>query len=100
MPRARAVSFACSGVCTSGAVAISTSGNSKNVINGVITAKKKNALVIGLLGNDGGNLKNIVDIPLIVQTKSTARIQEVHRVIYHILCELVEKELAEEMVNN
>lgn len=76
-------------------IAISTSGNSKNVINGVITAKKKNAIVIGLLGNDGGKLQDIVDIPLIVKSKSTARIQEVHRIIYHILCELVEKEIAE-----
>jgi D-sedoheptulose 7-phosphate isomerase len=76
-------------------IAISTSGNSKNVINGVIAAKKKNALVIGFLGNDGGELKNIVDIPLVVKTKSTGRIQEVHRVIYHIICELVERELVE-----
>ena len=79
-------------------IAISTSGNSKNVINGVIAAKKKNAVVIGFLGNDGGELKNIVDIPLIVKTKSTGRIQEVHRVIYHIICELVEKELVEREV--
>jgi len=75
-------------------IAISTSGNSQNVINGVTTAKKKNAIVIGLLGNDGGKLKEIVDIPLIVESKSTARIQEAHRVIYHIICELVEKEIA------
>jgi D-sedoheptulose 7-phosphate isomerase len=79
-------------------IAISTSGNSKNVINGVIAAKKKNALVIGFLGNDGGELKNIVDIPLVVKTKSTGRIQEVHRVIYHIICELVEKNLVEREV--
>jgi D-sedoheptulose 7-phosphate isomerase len=76
-------------------IAISTSGNSKNVINGVIAAKKKNASVIGFLGNDGGELENIVDIPLVVKTKSTGRIQEVHRVIYHIICELVEKNLVE-----
>ena len=76
-------------------IGISTSGNSKNVINGVIAAKKKNAIAIGLLGNGGGKLKEIVDIPLIVKSKSTARIQEAHRVIYHIICELVEKELVE-----
>ncbi len=79
-------------------IAISTSGNSKNVINGVIAAKKKNASVIGFLGNDGGELENIVDIPLVVKTKSTGRIQEVHRVIYHIICELVEKNLVEREV--
>ena len=74
-------------------IAISTSGNSKNVINGVITAKKKKAKIVGLLGNNGGKLKKIVDIPLTVESNSTARIQEVHRVIYHIICELVEIEL-------
>jgi len=74
-------------------IAISTSGNSKNIINGVITAKKKKAKIIGLLGNDGGKLKKMVDIPLTVESNSTARIQEVHRVIYHIICELVEIEL-------
>jgi len=79
-------------------IAISTSGNSKNVINGVIAAKKKSAVVIGFLGNDGGELENIVDIPLVVKTKSTGKIQEVHRVIYHIICELVERELVEREV--
>ena len=75
-------------------IAISTSGNSKNVINGVKTAKKKKAKIIGLLGNNGGKLKELVDISLIVKSNSTAKIQEVHRVIYHIICELVEKELS------
>jgi D-sedoheptulose 7-phosphate isomerase len=79
-------------------IAISTSGNSKNVINGVNAAKKKSAVVIGFLGNDGGELENIVDIPLVVKTKSTGKIQEVHRVIYHIICELVERELVEREV--
>ena len=74
-------------------IAISTSGNSKNVINGVNAAKKKSAVVIVFLGNDGGELENIVDIPLVVKTKSTGKIQEVHRVIYHIICELVEREV-------
>ncbi|MCH7647080.1 MAG: D-sedoheptulose 7-phosphate isomerase [Thaumarchaeota archaeon] len=75
-------------------IAISTSGNSKNVINGLISAKKKGAKTIGLLGNKGGSMANLVDIPLIVDSCSTARIQEAHRIIYHIICELVEKELS------
>jgi D-sedoheptulose 7-phosphate isomerase len=74
-------------------IAISTSGNSKNVINGVIMARKKGAKIIGLLGNVGGTLKENVDIPIIVKSNSTPRIQEVHRVIYHTICELVEMEL-------
>jgi len=77
-------------------IAISTSGNSSNVISGVKTAKKKNAIIIGLLGNKGGKMKKIVDIPIIVSSSSTPKIQEVHRVIYHIICDLVEKKLVRE----
>jgi D-sedoheptulose 7-phosphate isomerase len=75
-------------------IAISTSGNSKNVINGLTSAKKKGAKTIGLLGKKGGDTANLVTIPIIVDSSSTARIQEVHRVIYHIICELVEQKLS------
>ena len=75
-------------------LAISTSGNSKNVEKGVTTAKEKGAKIIGLLGNHGGKLKNQVDIPIIVDSSETPRIQEVHRVIYHIICDIVERELS------
>ena len=75
-------------------IGISTSGNSKNVKEGVETAKKKGAIAIGLLGNNGGILKNSVNISLIVGSSITSEIQEVHRVIYHIICKIVEKELA------
>jgi D-sedoheptulose 7-phosphate isomerase len=74
-------------------IGISTSGNSKNVINGLQTAKKIGAYTIGLLGNTDGHIIEIVDIALMVDSKSTARIQEAHRTIYHIICELVEKNL-------
>ena len=74
---------------------ISTSGNSKNIENGIITSKSKGAVTIGLLGEDGGTIKNFVDISIQVPSKNTARIQEVHRVIYHIICELVERSMAE-----
>ena len=69
---------------------ISTSGNSKNVEEGIKMAKKMGAVTIGLLGNNGGTISNIVDIPIIVESTNTARIQEVHRVIYHIICGIVE----------
>ena len=69
---------------------ISTSGNSKNVEEGIKTAKKMGAVTIGLLGSNGGTISNIVDIPIIVESTNTARIQEVHRVIYHIICGIVE----------
>lgn len=74
-------------------IGISTSGKSKNIQEGLREAKKKGALTIGLLGNDGGEIKNVVDISIIVNSSSTARIQETHRVIYHVVCEFVEKEL-------
>jgi D-sedoheptulose 7-phosphate isomerase len=73
-------------------IGISTSGKSKNVEEGIKTAKKKGAITIGLLGGDGGTIKNIVDISIVVPSTNTARIQEVHRVIYHIICDVVEKE--------
>ena len=75
-------------------IGISTSGNSENVVKGLRTSKKNGGLTIGLLGNKGGKIKNIVDISLIVKATSIPRIQEAHRVIYHIICEIVEEELA------
>jgi D-sedoheptulose 7-phosphate isomerase len=71
---------------------ISTSGNSKNVVEGIKTAKRIGAVTIGLLGGDGGTINNIVDIPIVVESTNTARIQEVHRVIYHVICGIVERE--------
>ena len=69
---------------------LSTSGNSPNVINGAKVAKKKNIISIGLLGNNGGNLKDHLTIPIIVTSNSTPRIQEVHRIILHAICQIVE----------
>lgn len=72
-------------------IAISTSGKSQNVINGVITSKKIGAITIGLLGGIGGNLQQLVDFPLTVSSMDTPTIQEVHRIIIHIICDLVER---------
>ena len=72
-------------------IGISTSGNSKNVEKGIKTAKSMGAVTIGLLGGDGGIINNVVDIPIVVKSTNTARIQEVHRVIYHIICGIVEE---------
>jgi D-sedoheptulose 7-phosphate isomerase len=76
-------------------IGISTSGNSLNVINGLKASKKNGAKTIGLLGNSGGKIKSIVDMPIIIKSKSTARIQEIHRIISHIICDLVEKKMGE-----
>jgi len=75
------------------AFGISTSGNSKNVIKAVEVAKEKGLKTIGLLGCDGGRMKDAVDLPIIVGARSTPRIQESHIVILHIICELVEEAL-------
>jgi len=71
-------------------IAISTSGNSKNVINAITTSKKNGATTIAITGGDGGELSRISDISLKVPSNSTPRIQEAHRIIIHIICELVE----------
>ena len=75
-------------------VGISTSGNSINVKNGLLVSKRKGAKTVGFLGRKGGHIKNIVDIPLIVNSNSTPRIQEVHRTTAHIICEMVEKNIS------
>ena len=74
-------------------IGISTSGNSLNVKKAIIVSKKKGATTIALLGNKGGTIKKHVDIPIIVNSSSTPYIQEIHRIIYHIICEITEKEL-------
>ena len=75
------------------AIGISTSGNSPNIVEGIKQAKQLNMTTIGLLGKDGGKLVRMVDNALIVPSTCTPRIQEVHIMIGHILCELVEEEL-------
>ena len=84
----------CEGLVDKGDViiGISTSGNSKNVKNGLMISKKMGAVTIGLLGSKGGTIGKICDIPIIIDSSSTPRIQEAHRTIYHIICEEVEKE--------
>ena len=72
------------------ALAISTSGNSPNVVAGVQCAKRMDVFTIGMTGRDGGEIGRVVDLHLNVDTPSTARTQEVHILIAHILCEIVE----------
>jgi D-sedoheptulose 7-phosphate isomerase len=72
---------------------ISTSGNSINVKKALEVSKSRGAITIGLLGNNGGAIKEIIDFSLIVNSSITSKIQEAHRVIYHIICEIVENEL-------
>ena len=74
-------------------IGISTSGNSENIIRGVNKANSIGAFTIGLLGNDGGKLKDAVNLPIIIPSNDTARIQEVHITIGHIICEIIEEDL-------
>lgn len=75
-------------------VAISTSGNSKNVIRGAVEARQRGAVVVGFTGKSGGRLKQECDLCLCVPSSDTARIQESHIAVGHVLCALVERAMA------
>ncbi|NQT66895.1 MAG: D-sedoheptulose 7-phosphate isomerase [Actinobacteria bacterium] len=81
-------------------IAISTTGNSKNIIRAIETAKELKMITIGFTGNNEINkLKDISDYCLCVPSKLTPRIQEMHILIFHIICEFVEKRLFAKEVN-
>jgi len=83
------------GLCRKGDVliAISTSGNSDNVLKAVDAARRAGTSVIGLSGKSGGALDALCDVSLVVPSDVTARIQEMHIVIGHLICALVEEHL-------
>jgi len=74
-------------------IAISTSGNSKNVIRAIETAKEKRIRVIVLTGKSGGNMANSENINICIPSDDTQRIQEGHLMVEHILCESVESSI-------
>lgn len=74
-------------------IGISSSGNSMNVINAFKSAKKMGIQTVALVGRDGGEMAQIADISLIVPSDVTARIQECHILVGHIICDIIEKEL-------
>lgn len=74
-------------------LAISTSGNSPNVVQAVRTAKSVRMKIVGLLGRSGGQLAELCDVALVVPVNDTQRIQETHNLIAHIICEIVERTL-------
>ena len=87
----------CEGLVKNGDVvfAISTSGNSKNVLNGILKSKNLGAKVISLTGNNISKMKKYSNIIIAVPSNDTPRIQEAHRTIIHIICEQVEKNLSD-----
>jgi D-sedoheptulose 7-phosphate isomerase len=74
-------------------IGLSTSGNSKNIINAFTTAKEKGIIIIALTGNAGGDMGILADYLINVPNTDTPRIQEAHIMIGHIICELVESKL-------
>lgn len=74
-------------------IAISTSGNSKNVILAIEAAKKIGTKVVGLIGGDGGKMADLCDFTFTAPSYTTARIQEMHILVGHIWCEIIEESL-------
>jgi D-sedoheptulose 7-phosphate isomerase len=75
---------------------ISTSGKAKNVTLGIKQAKKMGIKTVALSGGDGGDIVKLADVSLVIPSKITARIQEAHITIAHIICEMIEQELCQE----
>lgn len=74
-------------------IGISTSGNSENVLRAAAVAQRKGAKTAALLGKDGGKIGKMVQYPIIVSCMTTARVQECHIMLIHIMCEIVESQL-------
>ena len=79
------------GVAGDALVVISTSGNSKNLIQAAITARKMGIKVYGLLGHQGGLLRELCDLSVVIPSKETPRIQESHILVIHILCGILDE---------
>lgn len=71
-------------------IGISTSGNSKNIINAFDICKEKGIITVALTGHDGGRMGEMADYTLIIPSNDTPRIQEAHITLGHIICEIVE----------
>jgi D-sedoheptulose 7-phosphate isomerase len=74
-------------------IGLSTSGNSKNVIDAFIVAKAKGLITIGLTGETGGKMKDFCDVLINVPEKRTAYVQELHLPVYHAICMMIENEM-------
>ncbi len=77
-------------------IVLSTSGNSRNVVLALAEAKRLEVDSIALLGRDGGACKGMATVELIVRDDVTARIQEAHKLLYHTVCEMVERDLPQQ----
>jgi D-sedoheptulose 7-phosphate isomerase len=77
-------------------ICLTTSGKSKNVLRALEEARSRNLKTIAFLGRDGGSTIGIADVDLLVRSGSTARIQEAHELLLHVLCEIAEARLSRE----
>jgi len=75
-------------------ITISTSGNSMNIVRAAEAAKFKGLKTVGFLGGDGGKLKDLVDLSLVVPSPESDRVQEVHILIAHIICQLIDAKVS------
>jgi len=74
-------------------VAMSTSGNSANLVRAVEAAKARGMITVSFLGKDGGKLRGKSEIELLIPSSTTARVQEGHKILYHSLCEWIESKV-------
>jgi D-sedoheptulose 7-phosphate isomerase len=81
-------------------VAISTSGNSKNILRALMSAKKKGCLSILLSGKDGGQAKALADTAIIIESGNTAAIQEMHIMILHMICGIIDEHYGKSILNS
>lgn len=72
-------------------IAISTSGNSKNILNALRAGRQKGVFRLGLTGKDGGAMKELCDLALVVPAREVERIQEVHITLLHIFCQIIDQ---------
>ena len=75
-------------------ICLTTSGKSKNVVRALEEAKMRKLKTVALLGRDGGSTVGLAEVDLLVRSDSTARIQEAHKLLLHVLCEVLESRLA------
>jgi D-sedoheptulose 7-phosphate isomerase len=76
-------------------ICLTTSGESKNIVRALEEAKARKLKTVALLGRDGGSTIGVADVDLLVRSNSTARIQEAHQLLLHVLCEIIEARIKE-----
>ena len=79
-------------------VCLTTSGKSKNLVRALEEAKARNVKTIAFLGRDGGSTMGIADVDLLIKSESTARVQEAHQLLLHVLCEIIEAQMEDDKV--